>query len=282
MAVTAFGVIAHEIWSPANLPLSTFLIYGLVNIFLVTASRASYVVLDQSQQRASNQGIPVLIYGAGKSGVSAVRELFENPAAGLRPVGFIDDDLMMQGKTVSGLAVLGPVMALESILHANGAKGLIVASSKIHPDRLLRATEICERCSISLFRLDVRLERLADGAAEETEAAPAISLASPPLPAPAPAPALSLFDAIPTVRSEPCPSCRSANLHRSKARNLYERLRKSHTPTRLFRCLDCGWRGWLLPLEFSTALEPPKLAHTAHGDGEPSHTRDSRVRAAHA
>jgi len=32
---------------------------------------------------------------------------------------------------------------------------------------------------------------------------------------------------------------------------------------RLFRCNDCGWRGWLLPLEFAAALdssEAPDLA----------------------
>jgi hypothetical protein len=30
---------------------------------------------------------------------------------------------------------------------------------------------------------------------------------------------------------------------------MYERFRKVHTPARPYRCEDCGWRGWLLPLE---------------------------------
>jgi FlaA1/EpsC-like NDP-sugar epimerase len=57
---------------------------------------------------------------------------------------------------------------------------------------------------------------------------------------------------------QPCPSCQSRSLHRSRARNFAERVRRSYSPKRLFRCADCSWRGWLLPLEFGdpAAVEP--------------------------
>ena len=45
-----------------------------------------------------------------------------------------------------------------------------------------------------------------------------------------------------------CPSCISARVHRSHARNLMERVRRNMGPERLFRCESCGWRGWLMPL----------------------------------
>jgi FlaA1/EpsC-like NDP-sugar epimerase len=45
-----------------------------------------------------------------------------------------------------------------------------------------------------------------------------------------------------------CPSCISARVHRSHARNLVERMRRGMSPERLFRCDACGWRGWLMPL----------------------------------
>jgi hypothetical protein len=45
-----------------------------------------------------------------------------------------------------------------------------------------------------------------------------------------------------------CPSCISARVHRSHARNLVERVRRNMSPERLFRCDSCGWRGWLMPL----------------------------------
>ncbi len=41
-----------------------------------------------------------------------------------------------------------------------------------------------------------------------------------------------------------CPKCGSPRIHRSRSRNLVERLRKTVTSTRPHRCHACGWRGW--------------------------------------
>ena len=46
-----------------------------------------------------------------------------------------------------------------------------------------------------------------------------------------------------------CPHC-AGTMHRSHARSLLERVRKWFSHQRLFRCDSCGWRGWLVPLEF--------------------------------
>jgi FlaA1/EpsC-like NDP-sugar epimerase len=55
---------------------------------------------------------------------------------------------------------------------------------------------------------------------------------------------------------QPCPSCGSRELHRSRARTLAERVRRNHSDKRLFRCDQCEWRGWLVPLEFVGADAP--------------------------
>jgi len=64
---------------------------------------------------------------------------------------------------------------------------------------------------------------------------------------------------------QPCPDCGSLTMHRSKARSLPERIRRNFSVQRLYRCTNCDWRGWLLPLQFSDAdaVEPtsaPDLA----------------------
>jgi len=63
---------------------------------------------------------------------------------------------------------------------------------------------------------------------------------------------------------QPCPRC-FRTLHRSHARSLPERVKKKLSPQRLFRCDDCGWRGWLIPLQFGDhepvdVPAPPDLA----------------------
>jgi predicted RNA-binding Zn-ribbon protein involved in translation (DUF1610 family) len=41
-----------------------------------------------------------------------------------------------------------------------------------------------------------------------------------------------------------CPKCGSANIHRSRSRSRWETWRKEITGKRVFRCLECSWRGW--------------------------------------
>jgi Polysaccharide biosynthesis protein len=53
-----------------------------------------------------------------------------------------------------------------------------------------------------------------------------------------------------------CPSCITARVHRSRARNFLERMRRNRSAERLFRCTGCGWRGWLIPLVSIEGLPP--------------------------
>jgi hypothetical protein len=41
-----------------------------------------------------------------------------------------------------------------------------------------------------------------------------------------------------------CPEC-GCLLHRSHSRTSFEKLFKSVSSQRLYRCHECGWRGWL-------------------------------------
>jgi predicted RNA-binding Zn-ribbon protein involved in translation (DUF1610 family) len=41
-----------------------------------------------------------------------------------------------------------------------------------------------------------------------------------------------------------CPKCNSERIHRSRSRTWWESWRKIVSRKRMFRCNDCGWRGW--------------------------------------
>ena len=43
---------------------------------------------------------------------------------------------------------------------------------------------------------------------------------------------------------EKCPRCDSGRIRHSRAKSLWERLRKEVTRKRPYRCPDCDWRGW--------------------------------------
>jgi FlaA1/EpsC-like NDP-sugar epimerase len=62
-------------------------------------------------------------------------------------------------------------------------------------------------------------------------------------------PVESLADVVRAQDVQPCPRCHTGRAHRSHARTLAERIKKDFTFDRLYRCNDCGWRGWVEPLQ---------------------------------
>jgi hypothetical protein len=53
------------------------------------------------------------------------------------------------------------------------------------------------------------------------------------------------IDAVVTERV--CARCGSSRLNRSRHRSFVDSIRRSLTRKRPYRCLACGWKGWVLP-----------------------------------
>jgi hypothetical protein len=81
------------------------------------------------------------------------------------------------------------------------------------------------------------------------------------------------------LASPTCPACARGILHRSRSRNIYERMRKSHSWKRLHRCEACGWRGWLLPIEFGGPPLPDQAGGVDFADLDISLQLSEAVRA---
>jgi hypothetical protein len=160
--------------------------------------------------------------------------------------------------------VLGTPRELDKLVAQHGVKAVVVTMPDLAGDRLARMAASCERLGIELMRVRMLLDQVDDASrtvavrtpyVETSIAATFASASSPvlPLPPTLPAPS-SLLAAVRVLEAEPCGGCGGRNVHRSKARGAYERFRKLHTPRRPYRCDDCGWRGWLMPLEQATPL----------------------------
>jgi hypothetical protein len=130
-------------------------VFGLVSLVLLCGSRISYRLLQDRVWRASTEGRPVLIYGAGHAGVAAVRELRRNSSWGMRPVGFIDDDTALRGRTVGGLPIVGAAADLESLLSKGDVRALAISSAKVPEERVNEIRDLARRLSIPLYRFDI-------------------------------------------------------------------------------------------------------------------------------
>jgi UDP-GlcNAc:undecaprenyl-phosphate GlcNAc-1-phosphate transferase len=246
---TPLAAIVLRSFGAERYPLSLFAIYGVITLLLTVALRSSYVILENWKLRASHRGTPILVYGAGRRGATAVHELFRSAGAGLLPVGFVDDDLTKVGRIVNGVPVLGPGRDIERLLRSSGAKGILLSTPRIALERLDASTAICEALSVAMFRLDLSVRRL-DG---QEFLDPVFQAIGPT--ALAESPSTSEGDA--HGAGQKCPSCLKPAAHRSKARTAFERFRKARTQRRLYRCEKCGWRGWLTPLDFNAPSAVP-------------------------
>jgi UDP-GlcNAc:undecaprenyl-phosphate GlcNAc-1-phosphate transferase len=249
---------------------SLFSIYALAAVILVTGSRASYQILAASRWRVASGGMPTLIYGAGRKGASALRELVADPSATLRPVAFIDDDASKDGRIVNGIPIVGSIQTIDRAIRRFGVRAVIIASDALSELRMAELSELCERFEVALLRMRVSLDSVGKGGGHAFSAAAAMAMWSSPDAKPAARPDLlppvravasgAQLDqsalrirfeeaqepamTVPVVASERCPTCGSGQLHRSHVRKVSERLRKRLTDKRLFRCEGCGWRGW--------------------------------------
>jgi UDP-GlcNAc:undecaprenyl-phosphate GlcNAc-1-phosphate transferase len=137
---------------------SLFVIYAFVALAVTTGSRVSYRVLDQLRIRGARQGTPALIYGAGLGGSAAVREMLSNPAYGLRPVGFVDDNPIRLGRLVNGYEIICGLSGLKGAIAKTGAEAVVISSLKIPTDRVVQAGQICEAAGARLLRMSIGFE----------------------------------------------------------------------------------------------------------------------------
>jgi FlaA1/EpsC-like NDP-sugar epimerase len=104
-------VIAVLLYAALQLPIARGVIAldGLLSLAFTAGARFSYRLFNKLRFQLSwRSGVqPVLIVGAGDTGVEIAREMLEIKQLALRPVGFIDDDPRKQGTLLQGLRVLG-------------------------------------------------------------------------------------------------------------------------------------------------------------------------------
>ncbi len=119
---------------------------------LVAGARGAFRILEHLHALENHQGKKVLIYGVGKTGVFALKEILNNPMLGLKPVGFIDDNPWSQRRQVNGYPVLGTLESLEQVLKKNSISEVILAIREVPKEKLDHLFDVCSSFQIPLCR----------------------------------------------------------------------------------------------------------------------------------
>lgn len=102
LILAAFGFFDFGLF----LPRSTPIIFALLLAFLMVVGRGAARSYYQLLRERGFQKRPVIVYGAGESGMQLVAAL--NAGREFRPVAFLDDDKGLQGRFIAGRRVHAP------------------------------------------------------------------------------------------------------------------------------------------------------------------------------
>ncbi len=92
----------------------------------------------------------VLMIGAGRAGVMAVKEIQGRADVDLDVRGFVDDDLRKQGSVIHRVKVLGTSEDLPRLVRAHDIDHVVITIAQASRNELRRVVEICEKIPIKV------------------------------------------------------------------------------------------------------------------------------------
>jgi FlaA1/EpsC-like NDP-sugar epimerase len=124
-------VITALVPASARLPLSFWVLEFVISLAGIGGIRFGIRAMSELGTRAVVDGTtvsltPALLYGAGRAGSTTARSALREPAAGVLPVGFLDEDRTKRGSTVAGLPVFGGLDRLGEAIRRTGARMLLI------------------------------------------------------------------------------------------------------------------------------------------------------------
>jgi hypothetical protein len=154
-ASLAFGYALHILLG-LDVPGTTAKMFLLDFYFLMTLlvmSRFSFAVLNRLAHEDQEGKEPVVIYGTGEHAIVAARLLLNSPDLHMRPVGFLDDDPRVEGKTIHGYPVFGGHWQIDRLIRSNRIRTILVATDDLMPEvqRRLRRLAALKRVTIQSF-----------------------------------------------------------------------------------------------------------------------------------
>lgn len=139
---------------------TVFALDGAFLAVLLIGARVAITSVDDYLRRQRQRGDRVLIYGAGRGGTALLRELLENPAHHLAPVGFLDDNPARRRMRIEGLEVLGTLEDLPALIRSHKPVEVLVSISGLDRARLGMLATICRTHGLRARVMRFGLEEL--------------------------------------------------------------------------------------------------------------------------
>lgn len=136
--------------NPINIARSVVIIYAVLLLVGAAGVRIGLKALRYHFALKWRDGQKrVLVVGAGDAGELAVREMFNNQALQLQPVGFLDDDPTKLQAAIHGVRVLGPRSRLLDVIEKMQVDEVVIAMPSIGNGVVQEIIDACDSRGIA-------------------------------------------------------------------------------------------------------------------------------------
>jgi len=122
-------------------------VWAFSTVYLIGAR----IAFELAAHRNGGGGLSTLIIGSGEIGNTLARRLRERPELGLNPIGFLDNDPLIDGRQQPhGVAVLGGTAELEEIVREHEVEHVIVAFANVPHNVTLSLVRRCRALGLDV------------------------------------------------------------------------------------------------------------------------------------
>jgi UDP-GlcNAc:undecaprenyl-phosphate GlcNAc-1-phosphate transferase len=157
--ITSIIVIVY-VYRFADYSRAVFVIYAVLMMVLLTASRASFRLIGEYIRRRRHNGRRLVIYGAGDGGAIAIRELLNSSQGVFRIVGFVDDDGRKMRNSIQGYPVLGGYETLRTLIEDGSVDSIVISTRLFDVNRLQALEALCLEHNVELSTMHFELRGL--------------------------------------------------------------------------------------------------------------------------
>ena len=122
---------------------------ALLAVLVVALRAAAYLLVRRCRARGW-VAHPTLVLGAGRIGGQLATLLVEHPAYGLRPVGFLDGDPLLEPDE-RPVPLLGGLESLATIILEFGVRDVVVAFGSAPESQMVDVIRTCDRLHVEIF-----------------------------------------------------------------------------------------------------------------------------------
>lgn len=132
----------------------------MIMTIAITGARFGFRGLRQYVSTKRQGGRRTLLYGAGDTGLMALRILLQKTSLRLKPVGFVDDNSLNHGLIFHGLRVLGDADDLPRLCKEHAVDEVLITLDDVSALDRQKIIRTCQKADVACRVFEVNLELL--------------------------------------------------------------------------------------------------------------------------